>query len=290
MRVVAAAALAFLAAGCSSQVDFASSSGPRDICAEPAAPTPTSWVPAAYPHAAVTFRLPPNYQMKQWDVRVGQSRGETWRTGPFRSVHLDIHEGPTKLDSAGTILQDWQKQYVRCVVAVGGRRALVERWVGGGTVFREDGSQEPTYTLQVIWALQGREYLYFTGISEDSQGQAETLAIAHTFDFHGVPSLVWTCGLTTACSGRALRFQRKSLICSRWARRPATDAGFVRLTDDNCIESFPSIEEVRKAADSGQVQLVLNLIRPLLEQDPTNVGLLRYKAQALSRFHASVLY
>jgi hypothetical protein len=183
MKVAAVVLCTLLTGSCGARSVPDSSNGPPDVCARPSSVPPAAWVTTTYPHAAVSLRMPPHYQLKHWDVRVGQSRSEMWRADLFRSVRLDVQKGPAELDSTGGARQEWQQNYARCLVEIGGRQALVERWIGGGTVFRKDGTQGPTYQVQVTWPLHNREYLSFTGVSDDERGQAEALAIAHTLAF-----------------------------------------------------------------------------------------------------------
>ena len=148
------------------------------------APAPgANWRTVQLTLPAVTFRVPPGWSEKGWDVQVGDV--ESWHT--FRSEtdffqDLSITEQRDSTPGAlpGITRQSDYTDYVECADSVAGHRALLQTWRGGGTVFR--GSQQtPGFAAHLTLEVEHGRYVMVSGSSADLAGQDEIVAILKAF-------------------------------------------------------------------------------------------------------------
>ena len=148
------------------------------------APAPgATWRTVQLTLPAVTFQVPPGWSEKSWDVQIGDV--ESWHTfrteaDVFQNLTITEQRDSTPGRLPGIVRQSEYTDYVECVDSVGGRRALLQAWRGGGTIFR--GSQQsPSFGAHLTLEVDQGRYATVSGSSADLAGQDEIVAILKTF-------------------------------------------------------------------------------------------------------------
>jgi hypothetical protein len=148
-------------------------------------PTPNAgvdWQTVQLAQPEVTFRLPPGWSEKRWEVPFGDV--ESWHT--FRS-EADLFQNLRIIeerDSAAGPLPRAARQadytdYVECEDSIAGRRALLQAWRGGGTIFR-GGQQTPSFGTHLTLEVGPGRYAMASASSADTAGRDEIITILKT--------------------------------------------------------------------------------------------------------------
>ena len=159
------------------------------LACRPTPATGNNWRTVQLTLPAVTFQVPPGWSEKSWDVQIGDV--ESWHT--FRSETDDFQDLSIteQRDAApgplpGITRQSDYTDYVECADSVGGRRALLQTWRGGGTIFR-GGQRTPAFAAHLTLEVDSGRYAMISGSSGDLAGQDEIVAILKTFRARPAP-------------------------------------------------------------------------------------------------------
>jgi hypothetical protein len=141
------------------------------------------WRSVTIKSCGIRLRLPTRYAEKHWEVTIGNPIGASYRAENFDRIDISVLPSPNAAPENNKIHRESDHRgYSECVAAIGGRRAIIQSFRGGGVIFDGERSYLP-FVVVATWELRPGHTLQVMSSASTRSSQEEILAVLRTVQF-----------------------------------------------------------------------------------------------------------
>jgi hypothetical protein len=116
------------------------------------------WRSVTLKSCGIRLRLPTRYAEKHWEVTIGNPIGASYRAENFDRIDISVLPSPNAAPENNKVHRESDHRgYSECVAAIGGRKAIIQSFRGGGVIF--DGERSyPPFVVVATWEAAARTH------------------------------------------------------------------------------------------------------------------------------------
>lgn len=158
--------------------------GPEAACPAPEVQT-RDWRVVKLERMGLRLKMPKRFSEDRGGVVIGGWVGSSFHAGVFENITVEItsYAGPGQsFEEQKAIRQTFYTGYSECAESIGGHRAIIQSFRGGGDITLGDRSF-PSFAVFAIYDLAPGKVVRFRGDAATRQGQKDLLASVRTLEF-----------------------------------------------------------------------------------------------------------
>ncbi|NIM49142.1 MAG: hypothetical protein GTO22_07755 [Gemmatimonadales bacterium] len=130
----------------------------------------------------VSFRLPPGFRKKEFEIRLARRPPDIWQGGLLERISMFLSDDAPSLERAKAPRESYYLEYTECRETIGGKPVVIQAYRMTGAPSSE-GGQSSQYKIYATAQLAPRSYLHISGTAGSPERQRQLLAMVRTMHF-----------------------------------------------------------------------------------------------------------
>ena len=174
----------FFLVGCERVVPDDASVAPEAACPAPKVQT-KGWHVVKLDRMGLLLKMPKRFTEDRGGVIIGGWVGSSFHTGVLESITVEVasYAGPGQtFEEQKAIRQSYYAGYSECTESIGGHRAIIQSFRGGGAIMLGDRSFS-SFAVFAVYDLAPGRVVRFHGDAATRREQEDLLASVRTLEF-----------------------------------------------------------------------------------------------------------